>query len=723
MKNKFKKIVSVLGSVVMIGSTIGMAFAAGGAFPSPFVQDSNAEYAIVYGANAAASDVTATNALNVYLNKFYNETTTTTSTSTVSSSTITGDFSSSVSVSDDIELGEDNIISSKLKEVIEDNKLSTLLDTNIKWDNGDGTESYDIHEEILLTEEVSGDSKLKLVTNLYHADGKDLDSFVVLQNDESLRYRLVFDDLLLLPESDADELEVTILGKEYAITDFNEDFDEISISLSEEKVVKKGDILNIDDTTLTIGEIFDDTVEINGVLVEEDSAIKKIDGLEVQVISTASHPDSTLSKAVIRVGKDIKREISNGDEYIEDDETWEWDIGKNDEDKQYIGVKYALKSIAYDEDDTEENPLLPGQSYIFPENYAALSFDELGNTTYQDFELFFDDKDLYWDDGEERHNDVNVAILEGEEDDSITLTYDGDEIETDNIYFRYVPNSTNYTSTHVEMYFKDLSGDVDSSHEGRIQYGEEYNFSNSLETYSNIAQLIVGDTELKVGLLLGNETNSVTLTLTNEGGVTEIPLGIDDEEFTHLGVEAEDADSDDIIVDGKSIGTKDYDVMDHYGTIIQNPEGYAEDDRVIFSVPDEQVLATISVKGQGEAITTTKDVNETTTEIVETPTLGGILVKDTEISSVQNKNLIIVGGSCINAEAARLLGGTACGEGFTLKTGIVAGKALVQTFASPYNTSKVAVVVAGYNAADTTRAVNAIINSEINLDFGQRTIV
>ena len=284
MKNKFKKIVSVLGSVVMIGSTIGMAFAAGGAFPSPFVQDSNAEYAIVYGANAAASDVTATNALNVYLNKFYNETTTTTSTSTTST-TITGDFSSSVSVSDDIELGEDTIISSKLKEVIEDNKLSTLLDTTVKWDNGDGTESYDIHEEILLTGDDNKTSGLRLVTNLDHSDGKDFpdDSFVTLQNDESLRYRLVFDDALEIPTDwdDADELEVTILGREYAITHFDTDFDIITISLSEEKVVKKGDILNIDEATLTIGEIFDGTVEINNVLVKDDSSIKKIDGLEV----------------------------------------------------------------------------------------------------------------------------------------------------------------------------------------------------------------------------------------------------------------------------------------------------------------------------------------------------------------------------------------------------------------------------------------------------------
>jgi len=163
--------------------------------------------------------------------------------------------------------------------------------------------------------------------------------------------------------------------------------------------------------------------------------------------------------------------------------------------------------------------------------------------------------------------------------------------------------------------------------------------------------------------------------------------------------------------------------MDNYGTIIKNPENYADDDRVILSVPDEQVYATVSVKGQGEEVVTTEDVNTTTTVTPTIPQLGGIIVKDTEIASVNTKNLIIVGGSCINAETAKLLGGKACGEDFTLKTGLITGQALIQTFASPYNASKIAVVVAGYNAADTTKGVNSVINSGVNLVVGQKTIV
>jgi len=687
---KFKKFACVICSILLFGALAGFAVATT-TYPLPFVQNGEADVAIVYGANSAPSDLTAANKISNHLksifDSFYEDW-----------EAPSGDFSSSLGITDEIEIGLDNIVEgSKLRLKLEDNKIPSLLDTKVYWDNGNGEESYDIHEEILLTDE-NGKSELKLVTNLNHPDGEDLDSFVVLQNDKSLRYRLVFDDELELPTDDAEGLKVSILGKEYEITDFNEEFNEITISLSKEEVVKEGTVLNVEGTTLTVGTIFDKSVEVNGVLVKEGS-IKKIDGVEVQVISTAVHSDSTLSKAIVRVGKDIKKVVNNGDEYTKGDEIWEWDIGANKEGKQYIGVKYTLSNVAYDEDEPEENPISVGQSYVFPENYAALSFVGLTDVTYKDFELSFDDKDLY--EVENRTgNDIDVAILEGEEDDSITLNSSYGEIETDSIYFRYVNDG-------VEVYFKDIDGDVDK--EGRIQLTKKYGFGNdSSTTPQNIAQLIVDDTEFEVGLVLMNTTvgtettKNVTLTLTNTNGeVISIQLGVNDEgDFKHLGVKPEDAERYDIVVGEEPIGTKDYDVMDNYGTIVKSPENYADDDKVVLSIPSEQVYATISILGQGE-------------EVVDdsVPQLGSIIVKDTEVSSVATKNLIVVGGSCINTVTAKLLGVPehTCGVDWTAKTNVGAGQFLIQEYVSPYNAEAVALLVAGYEAADTTAAADSLI--------------
>lgn len=57
MKINFKKIATVIGSALMIGSTVGMAAAA--SFPAPFVQSGNADVAIVVGSSAAIGDVVA----------------------------------------------------------------------------------------------------------------------------------------------------------------------------------------------------------------------------------------------------------------------------------------------------------------------------------------------------------------------------------------------------------------------------------------------------------------------------------------------------------------------------------------------------------------------------------------------------------------------------------------------------------------------------------------
>src|SRR3989339_380625 len=84
--------------------------------------------------------------------------------------------------------------------------------------------------------------------------------------------------------------------------------------------------------------------------------------------------------------------------------------------------------------------------------------------------------------------------------------------------------------------------------------------------------------------------------------------------------------------------------------------------------------------------------------------LGEVLVKDSEVASVSTKNLIIVGGSCINSAAASVLGGTYCGAAFTQSTGVGSGEFLIKGFTGTTVTSKLALVVAGYDAADTVNA-------------------
>ncbi|MDD5193443.1 MAG: hypothetical protein PHF67_02550 [Candidatus Nanoarchaeia archaeon] len=97
------------------------------------------------------------------------------------------------------------------------------------------------------------------------------------------------------------------------------------------------------------------------------------------------------------------------------------------------------------------------------------------------------------------------------------------------------------------------------------------------------------------------------------------------------------------------------------------------------------------------------------------------IVKDTEVSSVSDKNLVVIGGSCINAAAAKILGSDTplCADAFTEKTTVGAGQYIIKTVESPYNAEKIAMLVAGYNAADTETAVAKLLTG-VSSDIGEK---
>ncbi len=100
--------------------------------------------------------------------------------------------------------------------------------------------------------------------------------------------------------------------------------------------------------------------------------------------------------------------------------------------------------------------------------------------------------------------------------------------------------------------------------------------------------------------------------------------------------------------------------------------------------------------------------------------LGDVLVKDSEVSSVSSKNLIVVGGSCINTVASTLLDGVGCGTSFTDKTGVGSGQFLIQSLSSPYASGKVALIVAGYEAADTVNAATYLRTQTVDTTVGKK---
>jgi hypothetical protein len=101
---------------------------------------------------------------------------------------------------------------------------------------------------------------------------------------------------------------------------------------------------------------------------------------------------------------------------------------------------------------------------------------------------------------------------------------------------------------------------------------------------------------------------------------------------------------------------------------------------------------------------------------------GGLSVMDSELvsSGMSTKNLVVVGGTCVNSVAADLLGvaDSTCGSAWTTATGTGAGEYVIQTFANPWSGSKVATLVAGWAQADTANAATYLTTQEPTTDVG-----
>jgi hypothetical protein len=153
-----------------------------------------------------------------------------------------------------------------------------------------------------------------------------------------------------------------------------------------------------------------------------------------------------------------------------------------------------------------------------------------------------------------------------------------------------------------------------------------------------------------------------------------------------------------------------YKDTDLWGAISTLDKSDSDQTTATISYPDNQVQAFVYVAEDSASITTEGSAGSGSVK-----ELGSVLVKDSEVASLPSKNLVVVGGSCINAESARLLGvsSATCGADFTAKTGVGAGQFLIQTFAK--GTDKVATLVAGYNAADTQNAAK-VLTTKADLD-------
>ena len=692
MKLNFKKISAIGASVLMTGMTMGVAAAA--SFPAPFVDSSGADVAIVYGSGTGVStlDFAQTASIVTALDAAM----------PAAGSTVTaGD----IQVSDDEVVLGALITSGSLAVTTKDNKLSTLKDEKLSWDDGTGSTDYDIHEEIVM-------NTLNVLTTV---DDEKLDG-IALSNEEALEYRLVIEDAMNITrvghsDGNSDTLYLEILGNEYEIESMTAT--SATVTTSTKTSLGIGGTVTVAGKVVTVTDIFDGSIEVSVDGVSESvtlSATEKINGIRVNVDSIGYHTNSPeTSRTTVKVGEDISKTYNSGDEYIgedEDDPLWVWTISGLGATNGWIGVKYNAKIDSANDDIAGDSIKYLGEGYIFPDNYAAVTLDgTTAGISYKEVKVSFEESvDLFAaaDGSTASRENVPVIVVESEEDSSITIN----STETEKIYIFYNTSTDNF-----ETYYEDGDGDYTPTNKMRLAVGSAGTVGATGMTQLELATIEIGDTNLDIDMKVVAEVASLVITndqdsdnevvLLTIGGTAINDTGTGTLEY--LGATDDDADALDITFNGTDRSTEDYDYMDHYGITLSEGstvEAEADADEVTLMIPDDQVKAIVTLSMGASA-----------TGVSE---LGDVVVLDSEVSSVSSKHLIVVGGSCINSVAASLLGGAACGPSFTEKTGVSSGEYLIRSVSNTYNSEKIALVVAGYDAEDTKAGVSYLLNQDVD---------
>ena len=153
-----------------------------------------------------------------------------------------------------------------------------------------------------------------------------------------------------------------------------------------------------------------------------------------------------------------------------------------------------------------------------------------------------------------------------------------------------------------------------------------------------------------------------------------------------------------------------YKDIDWFGVITTLDKSDSDQTTATISYPDDQVYAQVYIAEVGASLNA--GGGSTTGNIVP--------VYDNEAAKISGKNLVVVGGSCVNTVAAELLGATGklCGADFTAKTAIGDGEYLIETFSR--TGGKVATLVAGYNAADTSNAAKSLVKNKPEITVGKK---
>jgi hypothetical protein len=771
MKLNFKKIASVLSSAVMLSSTIGLAAAAN--YPSPFVKSGSADVAVIWGSNAAASDLVAVTDITSDLQAALAAQTASVSSSgsTVSAN---GDYIVLETPSSKLHLGSTvgnvftrSITSSDIPSILAD---GTFTD-NVNTDH-DYTQKIDVNQSM----------KLQQFDDSNYAEDQPTLGFDVASGNGILTYTLDFTksvDTGVMATSD-----LNMMGQDYYVLAADNSsitlLDSANTAIATEGQTQKVTVNNTE-YDVAISSVGSDYVVFN---VNGETTNKLAEGATYKLKGTNTYVGV---KSILYNSKDtgisnVQFSIGNGKLVLTDGSN----VEMNDNTINGLAATLDVSGtgdlndivLQWTADDTtfiapNSSPVMPGFENLklsfagmtYPANETITVSNDGDNAFRIDAPLKDGDTtlDLVYDNSTgsflglgkdsshllETTNKTTFAYDQTNSGNSFVASFnDGKNAES------YVLYTTGFTTNNEVNYTTFQKRNDGGSFTQQVKNGDSITLGSVV---LNIGQIDRNARTVKVtasssntnfhtmytksGLQIwlpwvGNVTGSgqISVSSLNQGGVTSFPLvfseadkdgnvGAGENITMTLGTEGTDFKTSVTGVTNSTGSFSSQDEIDSSNVYDMHAYSQLASEVQLDKGPDQQT-ATLTYHGgesYGQLVLTSADVTVSSDNTVSTggvvKKLGSVAVSDAEVASVANNNLVVVGGSCVNSVAAQLLGGALCGADFEAKTGAGAGSFVIETFSQ--SSGKVATLVAGYNAADTTNAAQYFITQPVDTTPGK----
>ncbi len=741
MKKLFRKAMTVAGSAALIGATVGMAAAA--SYPEPFTSNT----AIVVGANAAPSDNIA--AASIASNLDANAVTSTGMT-TISTD---GDSYKFEKTSTKLHLGDDI---TSIKTTLDEDEMPVLLN--------DGAFTDDDNDEFDFTQKITmASATLTMFDDDDYSDDDPSIGIKYASGADVLTYVLEFTEEPLI--TDLPTADITIMGKDYYVLAAT-DTKLTLLDSASDAIVAEGETTTI----IAGGKTYTISIEFVGELTAKLNVNGEITNA-IAATETYKLDDGAYlgMKEILYSAKDtgiskVEFSIGNGKLILENGN----DIEMNEDaisgmTSTIVNTTTALTSVTIDWDTDNEEFVAEDSVVTMPGFEAiALSFTGLEYPAEETIEVSYaGEESLVLKDFPLKTSTEDIALLykatadvtfigmgEAADKQLITgsnqITFDGD----DDSYFiaswadardgeSYMVRATSFkTETAVNkttiQYRKDgvwveakadrkptdtvtIGSNIDLTINAIDKNAKTVNITATSDTVFNVLYSAEG---MKVFLPNNVSTvpgeNEVNFNATHIPATYKIQMAEEDEDgdlaqgdtINVTASAASDTDKISITTVTGEMTAAEIGDTDVYRDFIKS----ALATEILFD-KSSTTKQSVKLMYHGDEVAAGVYIASSDAIMTEGGDAGVMTVKDSEVATVAGKNLVVVGGSAINSVAAELLGGAYSGALFTDATGVGAGEFLIESFD---RAGKTALLVAGYNAADTEKAVTYLLNNDVD---------